>query len=401
MNNTVRKLPITVTILFLLLWARYPIFEFIIGACYHVPLLKEFSPQIPDILIVTFAILSLPYIVKRLRIQDVLFYVAIVVFYFISKYNHPGNFEALDYYTVPFLVVGLPYFFVGVTIDLKSLWRYLYYVSFASIIFKGVHTFMLGGVEVLESESMTAAYSILPHLLLVIWYTISQRKPWDLFAVVVGILLLFAFGNRGTLMISAIFASFCVIGVINQSKKKRGGYITIAVLAVLVVFFASSGIIDSIFSFLSSTGSSTRIFEKSQTDGFFLSEGRMDIFYLVIPAILQNPFGLGIAGDRLLGVIYSHNIILEFLISFGWFFGTLLILCVVIMFIKALKRAPTIEHKIFLLLLLSSGVFKLMLSNTYLNDTFFYFMLGFCVAILRLPKQSSINKEINTDENNH
>lgn len=114
MNNTTRTLPISVIVLYLLLWARYPLFEFIIGVCYHIPLLSEFSPQIPDFLIILFAVLSLPYLVKRIRLIDLCLYIGIVLFYFISKYNHPDNSEALEYYTIPFLLIGLPYYFVGV-----------------------------------------------------------------------------------------------------------------------------------------------------------------------------------------------------------------------------------------------------------------------------------------------
>lgn len=386
MQNSVRMLPIPVTILYLLLWARYPLFEFLVGFCYHVPLLENFSAQMPDILIVAFIILSLPYLSKHLRMSDLLFYLIIACYYLISMNTTKDNSVALEYYSTPFLLICLPYFFVGVLIEIKPLWRYMYYISFASVMLKGVYTFFLGGNEVLGEESMTAAYSLLPHLLLVIWYAISTRHLWDCLAVVLGILLLFAFGNRGTLIISMIFAVFCFFQTMAKTTK-RSTYYVLAFFVAAAVALLYSGISDSILSFLNSTGSSTRVFDKTETDGFFSSEGRLDIFALVLPAIASNPLGLGIAGDRILGVIYSHNLIMELLISYGWLFGTAIIVAITVLFVKAFKRVPTVEHKVFLMLLLCSGVFKLMLSNTYLNDTFIFFMIGFCVSILRMPKQ--------------
>lgn len=158
------------------------------------------------------------------------------------------------------------------------------------------------------------------------------------------------------------------------------------ILSVVLIGVFFSGITDSIISFLNSTGASVRVFEKSQTDGFFSSEGRLDIFYVVLPAIANNPFGLGIAGDRLLGVIYSHNIILEFLISYGWIFGTLLIVAIFAIFFVGLKKAQTTEQRVFVMLLFCSGILKLMVSGTYLNEYYLFFMIGYCISMIRAKR---------------
>ena len=209
MMNSLQRLPIPVLILFLLLWARYPLFEFIIGFCYHVPLLSSFSAQVPLILIIAALIFSLPHIIKYIKFIDILLYTLTVSFYLFSKERNIDNAEALEYYTIPFLLMSVPYYFAGLSWDLSKLWRFMYYVSLLSIFLKGAYTFFMGGTETLESESMTAAYSLLPHLLFIIWFAISQKRIIDMVAVVVGILLLFAFGNRGTLVISVMFALFC------------------------------------------------------------------------------------------------------------------------------------------------------------------------------------------------
>ena len=386
MMNSLQRLPIPVLILFLLLWARYPLFEFIIGFCYHVPLLSSFSAQVPLILIIAALIFSLPHVIKYIKFIDILLYTLTVSFYLFSKERNIDNAEALEYYTIPFLLMSVPYYFAGLSWDLSKLWRFMYYVSLLSIFLKGAYTFFMGGTETLESESMTAAYSLLPHLLFIIWFAISQKRIIDMVAVVVGILLLFAFGNRGTLVISVMFALFCFYQLVSSQKRNRNLMWLAGILSVVLIGVFFSGITDSIFSFLNSVGASVRVFEKSQTDGFFSSEGRLDIFYVVLPAIANNPFGLGIAGDRLLGVIYSHNIILEFLISYGWIFGTLLIVAIFAIFFVGLKKAQTTEQRVFVMLLFCSGILKLMVSGTYLNEYYLFFMIGYCVSMIRAKR---------------
>lgn len=386
MTNSSQRLPIPVLTLFLLLWARYPLFEFIIGFCSHVPLLSSFSAQVPLILIIAALVFSLPYIIKHIKVIDVLLYLLIAGLYLFSKERNLENAEALEYYLIPFLLMSVPYYFAGLSWDLRKLWKYIYYVSLLSIFLKGAYTFFMGGTETLESESMSAAYYLLPHLLFIICFAISQRRIIDMAAVVAGILLLFAFGNRGTLVISVLFAFFCFYQLVSSQKRNRNLMWLAGGLSVVLIAVFFSGITDSIFSFLNSTGASVRVFEKSQTDGFFSSEGRLDIFYVVLPAIANNPFGLGIAGDRLLGVIYSHNIILEFLISYGWFFGTLMIVAIFAIFFVGLKKAQTTEQKVFIMLLFCSGILKLMVSGTYLNEYYLFFMIGYCVSMIRAKR---------------
>lgn len=386
MTNSSQRLPIPVLTLFLLLWARYPLFEFIIGFCSHVPFLSSFSAQVPLILIIAALVFSLPYIIKHIKVIDVLLYLLIAGLYLFSKERNVENAEALEYYLIPFLLMSVPYYFAGLSWDLRKLWRFMYYVSLLSIFLKGVYTFFMGGTETLENESMTAAYSLLPHLLFIIWFAISRKRIIDMAAVVAGILLLFAFGNRGTLVISVLFAFFCFYQLVSSQKRNRNLMWLAGGLSVVLIAVFFSGITDSIFSFLNSTGASVRVFEKSQTDGFFSSEGRLDIFYVVLPAIANNPFGLGIAGDRLLGVIYSHNIILEFLISYGWVFGSLLIVAIFAIFFVGLKKAQTTEQKVFIMLLFCSGILKLMVSGTYLNEYYLFFMIGYCVSMIRAKR---------------
>lgn len=386
MNNTSQRLPIPIIVLCLLLWARYPIFEFIIGACYHIPFFSSFSDQIPLASIITALIFSLPYIIRRIKLVDILFYLLIVGFYTIEKSVHQNNSETIESYSIPFLLMSVPYYFVGLSWDLNRLWRYMYYVSLSSILLKGYYTFVMGGTEVLGSESMTAAYYLLPHLLYIIWFAVSRRRMIDVGFVIIGVLLLFAFGNRGSLSISVLFAFFCFNQLLFVTKRNKDYLWLTAIVSVVLIMFFFTGITDRIFEFLDSTGASVRVFEKSQTDGFFSSEGRFDIFSRVLPAIADYPSGLGMAGDRLLGVIYSHNILLELLISYGWIFGTLIIVAIFTIFFAGLKNARTTEQKVFIMLLFCSGILKLMVSGTYLNEYYLFFMIGYSVSMIRAKR---------------
>lgn len=100
--------------LLLLLWARYPLWEYIGGAFSYVPGFNSLSEYSIAIITGVLAIVSLKEIAKRISISDILFFVVVVAVYFISYSLHPENQSVLDErYTQKFLLTVLPYYFCG------------------------------------------------------------------------------------------------------------------------------------------------------------------------------------------------------------------------------------------------------------------------------------------------
>lgn len=139
-------------------------------------------------------------------------------------------------------------------------------------------------------------------------------------------------------------------------------------------------------------GNVVRIFRLIATGDIFKLGGRMENYYLpIIDSILSNPLlGTGICSDRKIiyesfiqkGIeadyeitsVYSHNIFLEILTSFGIVIGTFLFY--VFFKFSYLKYRMSEDHKA-LVLLYFIGFFPLLLSGSFLIYNWFWILLAF------------------------
>ena len=125
-------------------------------------------------------------------------------------------------------------------------------------------------------------------------------------------------------------------------------------------------------------------------------KARGHIYECAKEIILNNLlFGKGLFGDRealriVSGVTtYVHNIFLEIWIDFGLIFGTFFIIAVLFLLIRGLFNRNT-NCRNLVCYFIPMGFIKLFVSGSYLQEPFFFILMGICVSTIINKKNIDI-----------
>lgn len=115
------------------------------------------------------------------------------------------------------------------------------------------------------------------------------------------------------------------------------------------------------------------------------TSGRDSIYGTVLIGIGKNFFtGIGLMNDRnLLGGLYTHNLILEILLSFGVFFGGVILLAIFYLIFKAYQKTKNTDLFPYMCIFFSCTIVKLMISGSFIAEPLLYMFFGFCVSSIR------------------
>ena len=367
-----------------LLWAMNPILHDIVVVIEKIPVLGWFSSQIVIVIMVLLGLLSARQWKDRIRMQDVGLYLAFCMIFFIEYVCFTNNEKILNEIAPVFLIQSAPFLLFGLIIDLNKVESALYKISAVSLVVQMFYFwFFLRRYGYLTDNLMgdliVSAYTTLPHVLVVLWQTLKKPKFINIVLSVLGVVLMLSFSNRGSMVAMAFFVLMYLIFVGSGNVKYKIGIG--AVLVLFLVFF--DAIIQSLYSFTFNMGMSVSMFDRYFEGTIGDSNGRDDIVSQIWPHIGDSFFGLGLGSDRLLAGTYSHNMVVEVLISFGIFIGGCLLIALFWLIIKSFIKTTSKEVKAFMLVLFSSSVMKLMFSSSFLVEPHLYMLIGFCVAALR------------------
>ena len=371
--------------LLLLLWARYPIWEYMSGALSYMPGLGSLGQISIAIIIGVLSIISWQELIKYIKIRDVLFYFVILFIYFLSYYLHPENQTFLDEkYTQPFLLTVSPYFFVGLLVNMDRDKQYFLYISYLSVFFQFIYIFLLnkGGVRGNEADNMIGyAYNLLPHVTFISYWLIEKKTVSSVLFFLAGFLLLISMANRGSIVCLMTFMLIYLL-VFRFYKQKLLIKILMMIGVVLfVAFFQQITIL--LYILMNRLSLNTRVLDFVLSSSFTQSEGRNEITETILRSFKDNIFVMhGIGGENQLGVIYAHNILIEWWYAFGIIIGSLMMVFLLYLIIKAFLKSSGVS-KAFLLLLITSGFECLFLSGTYLMSSLFFLLIGFSINCIR------------------
>lgn len=372
----------------LVAWSMFPLGTYIISAISKFPIIGTFSIFVAPAFFVIMAALSYKSITQRIKFGDVLFYILVALVFVFSTTS------SVSQYVIPYaeglLLIALPTFFVGLLLDVERLQRPMYIASVLCMISQFAYIFIYSQSSAtstlsITEENMYASYQLLPHALFVTWCTLRKFNIFGLFLSFAGFLVIIAFGARGPLVCYFFFLSIYLIFIVGLIKK-RWVRIAIIVFAISIIFFLDN-ILVLLNEALSSHGVNTRIVDLFMQDEFIQNDSTLERRYLAdatLKDISEHLFlGRGMAGDRYAsGGGYCHNFVLEIWASYGVFLGTVLILSLLVLYVKALIRGNDNE-KSLLLLLISSGFIKLFMSGTYIEEGLFFMAIGYSLNILR------------------
>lgn len=382
-------------ILLALLWTQNTVLDFIRVIIMRIPYIGTLSELFIPACIILAVIVSIPWFLKTIRGTDLLFYIGFVVLILITMVFYKDNIDFLQENWWRILISAVPFYFVGVSYSHSNCSRDLFRCSVASVFFMFLYQlFRINNGEATEEYNMNSAYMLLPSVMYLLYYAAykDRSKYWAI--AIASSLMMFIFGTRGPILCILAFVIVYFLHRTVVSHKGRN-YFLLALFSAGTIFLSTydnffkrlAYVLSSIFGRI---GFSTRIFDFLVAGDATVSAGRDYLTNQTIDAIIANPiFGYGFTGDQYLLGVYCHNLFLELWCHFGVIGGSVILLCLLALSVTALikaARSPKIFY--FALMLICMVYVKLMLSNSYTLEPYFYFMIGAFVAINRKCKKT-------------
>ncbi len=352
----------------------------------HLPVLGTMTDELEWCIVLAPILLSLPKLWKRIKTSDHIFVFACLIYYLLNIQLFPQNADVLVNRLFSFSLLTLPYYYIGVTLDIKRFYNFFYYISVVAV-------FMCAFYELLYAQSasytgdvdtseynMELAYSILPHVLMVSWRALKRFVLLNIAPMLLGLMLLLSFGTRGPVICAIVFIAIYLLFIRPSKYQKTMRIITVACAVYAMSFLEQFMTFMQLMTF--QLGMSTRIFDKYFEGELEDSSGRDYIRETLLRelSIDNSLFGHGVLGSYPYVNTYPHNIVLEFLFSFGWVWGIAILFCIVYIIAKMLINTHQCEINVtFEIILVIASILKLCFSSTFVDDALFFMLLGYCV----------------------
>ena len=228
-----------------------------------------------------------------------------------------------------------------------------------------------------EKQYMAFSYNMLIHIVFLIIYSIEYKKKAYLTLGILGFFLLFFAGCRGSVLCT--IASVIVYFFFKKSDlTKKIAFISVMSIFAILLFVNFKSILSLLSNIATKLNIDSRTINLIVNGEFLNNSGRDAIQRAMIDEF--NLFGHGIFGDRFIGKgSYAHNFIIEIITQFGYIFGGTILIGFFFLLFKGIGT-KNIRLRNLVIIFLSAGFFKLLLSGSYLNqEPCFYVLLGLCV----------------------
>ena len=376
-------------ILVLLFWTQHTIFSFIVEIVERLPVVGYMSDLVMPIMFLFSIVFAMPWMVSYIRVKDVMLYFVFLSIVLLTIVIYPDTSKYIIKDIQRILIASVPIYFIGVSYSHELCKRDLYYASLIGVFVMFLYQFYaLSNGRELSSDNMSAAYYTLPSVMYLIHWTFEHKKIHNYVAVVLGFVLMLAFGTRGPILALLIFLA---ISILISTFKSRSIFVKLFFL-IVISFFVFVLSVESILLNLSKrlselfedAGFSVRIMDLFIEGEIAHSSGRDLLSEQILEKISQNPIiGYGFMGDRPILGFYVHNIILELWCSFGVILGSVFILLMTVIPLKAsIKKHDKIISN-FIIMLFCMVFVKLMFTSSYVVEPYLFLMLGISVNNLR------------------
>lgn len=373
-----------------LVWTQYTVLALIKAVIARLPYIGALSEIFIPVCMILSAIVAIPWFTRRVNGKDFVFYISIVLLVLLTMVFFPRTYPFLSENWLQILLPAGVFYFVGVSFSFSRCSRDLFYCSLISMVC--VFAFRLYQIKngaVLEHDDMDTAYKLLPSAMYLVYYA-SYKKRFVYWAIAISMLpVMLVFGTRGPVLCMLAF----IMAIVAKKAFTTPGYKKVLLLTILfaavIVFILNNEIFESVLrvisKFFGRIGFSSRIFDFYLSGDFTESQGRHNLAKQALEAIIVKPgIGYGFTADRYLFGVYPHNFILEIWCHFGVIFGSLVLLGLFFITLVAHLRTLRIPKVFNFLLMLAIMVFgKLLVSNSYTIEPYFYFLIGVYVSVIR------------------
>lgn len=291
---------------------------------------------------------------------------------------------------IPLILIYLPLYIMMLSVNdgellIKSLRMTSIIVMFCAFIYIWMHSKRIYSLQYMEFS-----YNLSLSVMLLFIIAVTYERKMDFILSIVGILILFVMGARGAFLGVLLGVVFIVFRNFKPTLNKIIR-LALAVGVVILISANTTFLLNELDKSLESLNISSRTIDLLLASDVGNESGR-DVYRLEsFDAIRNNLFlGLGMAGDRYILGTYSHNLLLELLISYGAIIGTVLIGLLFYYSIGALKNNNVDGFYIFFVaVFFTNGFVKLQFSSSYLLEPMFFIMIALAVKIIKKHKYVS------------
>lgn len=334
-------------------------------------------------------LISLPALLKTINGRDFLLYWLFVLVYFLQGVFFPENAQYLIDYSFIVLICTIPVYFVGCCCDINKVDKLFYILSIAFVVFQFIYSFFYlsthesNSFDYEETEHMGTAYSLLAFTLYLIWCAFRKPSIINIGASLLGGFQILTCGVRTPFLFLFIFIVLYVLFFADIKKSYKVITIVLLGLSGAVAVYYSDYLTAFLLDVLGNAHMSDRIVQRIVNEELMDSGGRFEIFEQLNKALSNSGvLGLGIFGSWNITGLYAHNIILDLWCSFGYLIGSVLLVVIIGIIIKAYIVCSKFERQ-FLLILIFMGFLQLFVSNFFLFNSHFYLLMGYCIGRIR------------------
>jgi len=211
--------------------------------------------------------------------------------------------------------------------------------------------------------------------------SIDRFNIISILITLISTIIILSLGARGPVMCVGVFFILKLINMRNKPTYRNVLVYIILITIILIGLFFFNTLLESLNNLFLQLGIRSRTLSLFLRDNLHLS-GRDRLYNDMLKTIADNPiFGVGLAGDRRIIGRYSHNIIIEVFSGFGIIIGSIIILFLMLICIKAILSKKTLASSI-ISMWFSMGFVHLMVSSSYLIDFRFWIYLGLSLSLI-------------------
>ncbi|WP_394238257.1 O-antigen ligase family protein [Niallia oryzisoli] len=330
-----------------------------------------------------FFLYALPVVLKRRKFTVLGIYFTSLFVFLLHFLFFPENRVYIGEISVSFFLMCVPAFLYSLCLHdwkvLKDRMKKTSWFVFVFGLIAGIQI-VVGGAAA-GTYSMSLSYYILLPAILFIDEFFEKFTLRSLFVAFLSVLVILALGARGAILCIAVFILFRIIRPYAKFHYRRILLYLAILVSTLLVFVNLERILVTLNGFLLKFGITSRSVMLFLNNEEIHLSGREKIYHYVLGEIAAHPvLGVGLGGDRVSGLGYSHNLFLELGSNFGVILGGILSLVLILLIVRSffLKNKAKSQMVVIWLCL---GFVHLMVSGSYLIEMKFWILLGLLINV--------------------
>ena len=384
-------------ILLWMLWTSTILMKYVRAVVLRIPIICDF----PDVIMTDCFVIAILFALRDIQItaKDIIFVLTIYLIFIIECLTRGQNNPYLEKYYFEFPLKTVLLYLVGSSLSMNEredeIIDHLYILSMITLPVCFAYNMILGSpMDEIASKyqgNMDLAYHLLPHCSLIAYYAKRKTNILNVAFTVFGAFYLLLLGTRGAALMMLLCVGWAL--VLDQNSKKV--FARIIVLCGAVAAFIMSPLYETFILWMYKTaqnlGLSVRIFDNLLSVGQMDSSGRDVLAETLIASVKEHSFwGTGLCSDRMMVGVYAHNIALELWVEFGVIIGTIVLVTLIVAFLRGYLCSSSSAEKGLIIALICSSFLKLFLSGSFMDDRWFFALIGLCVGAIRKSKYKKL-----------